>query len=240
MQLVLQRAPAAMGQRANTTIVSVVHEHHILPAPLLRGWTHLVSFPLMVVCGALLVLLPHASVKDRMALAIYAGGTATMFGVSALYHRGRWQPRAKALMQKLDRSAIFLAIGGGFTPVAAVCLEGAQRTAVLIAAWVGSAIGIALQWVPRVHRAWRGASYIIVSWTAILVFPQLVDRLGGLGFGLILAGGVFYSLGALALAVRWPNPWPNVFGYHEVFHACTVVASVLQFVAISYAVVPLM
>lgn len=194
----------------------------------------------MLICGIALVVFPHASTRDRIALAIYAGGTATMFGVSALYHRGRWQPPTKALMQKLDRSAIFLAIAGGFTPIAAVCLEGAQRTAILIAAWAGSAIGIAIQWLPRVHRAWRGASYIIVSWTAILVFPQLADRLGAWGFGLVLAGGVCYTLGALALAVRWPNPWPRVFGFHEVFHAFTVVASALQFVAIAYAVVPLM
>ena len=220
--------------------MAAVHEHHTQPTPLLRGWTHLVSFPLMLICGIALVVLPHASVRDRIALAIYAGGTATMFGVSALYHRGRWQPPTKALMQKLDRSAIFLAIAGGFTPIAAVSLEGAHRTAILIAAWAGSAIGIALQWIPRVHRAWRGASYIIVSWTAILVFPQLADRLGALGFGLVLAGGVCYTLGALALAVRWPNPWPRVFGFHEVFHAFTVVASGLQFVAIAYAVVPLM
>ena len=229
-----------MERRVSATTVTVVCEHHALPPPLLRGWTHLVSFPLMLICGVALVVLPHASPADRLVLAIYAGGTATMFGVSALYHRGRWQPPAKALLQKLDRSAIFLAIGGGFTPIAAVCLDGTQRTAVVIATWAGSAIGIALQWIPRVHRAWRGASYIIVSWTAILVFPQILHRLGGPGFGLLIAGGACYSLGALALAVRWPNPWPNVFGFHEVFHAFTVVASVLQFVAISYAVVPLM
>lgn len=219
--------------------MTVVHDQ-TLPPPLLRGWTHLVSFPLMLICGIALVVLPKASASDRLLLAIYAAGTATMFGVSALYHRGRWQPPAKALMQKLDRSAIFLAIGGGFTPIAAVCLDGAQRSAVLITAWVGSAIGIALQWIPRVHRAWKGASYIIVSWTAVFVFPQLADRLGAWGFGLMLAGGACYTLGALALAVRWPNPWPSVFGFHEVFHAFTVVASALQFLAIAYAVVPLM
>ena len=200
----------------------------------------MISFPLMVSCGIALVALPHASAADRLLLAIYVVGTATMFGVSALYHRGRWQPPAKALMQKLDRSAIFLAIGGGFTPVAAVCLEGAQRTATLVTVWVGSAIGITLQWLPRVHRAWKGASYIIVSWTAVLVFPELFDRLGPAGFWLMVVGGACYTIGALTLAVRWPNPWPDVFGYHEVFHAFTVVASALQFAAISYAVVPLM
>lgn len=200
----------------------------------------MVTFPVMVICGIALVLIPYVSLQDRLLLAIYAGGTATMFGVSALYHRGRWGPRAKALLQKLDRSAIFLAIGGGFTPISVVCLDGAQQTAILVTAWVGSAIGIALQWIPGVHRAWRGASYIIVSWTAIAVFPEFANKLGVLGFSLILVGGLFYSLGALALAIRWPNPWPSVFGFHEVFHACTVVASALQFAGISYAVVPLM
>jgi len=230
---------AATEPEVSTTNLSGVHQHH-LPPPLLRGWTHMVSFPLMVSCGIALVALPRASATDRLLLAIYVVGTATMFGVSALYHRGRWQPPAKALMQKLDRSAIFLAIGGGFTPVAAVCLEGAQRTTTLVTVWVGSAIGIVLQWMPRVHRAWKGASYIIVSWTAVLVFPELFDRLGPTGFGLMVVGGACYTIGALTLAVRWPNPWPDVFGFHEVFHAFTVVASALQFAAISYAVVPLM
>lgn len=200
----------------------------------------MVSFPLMLVCGVALIALANASPAYRVLLTIYVLGTATMFGVSALYHRGSWEPSTKALMQKLDRSAIFLAIAGGFTPVAAVCLGGAHRAVVLLAAWIGSAIGITLQWLPKVHRAWKGASYIIVSWTAALVFPQLAHSLGGLGFGLMLAGGACYTIGALALAVRWPDPWPRVFGFHEVFHAFTVVASALQFAAISYAVVPLM
>lgn len=207
--------------------------------PILRGWTHAVSFPLMLLCGVALVAYANASLPNRILLAVYVVGTATMFGVSAMYHRGRWQPPAKALMQKLDRSAIFLAIGGGFTPVAGVCLEGSQRTIAIVAAWVGAAIGIALQWLP-VHRAWKGASYIVVSWTAIVIFPQLATRLGAVGFGLLIAGGACYTIGALALAVRWPNPWPKVFGFHEVFHALTVVASALQFAAITYAVLPLM
>lgn len=193
----------------------------------------------MLLCGVALVAYANASLPNRILLAVYVVGTATMFGVSAMYHRGRWQPPAKALMQKLDRSAIFLAIGGGFTPVAGVCLEGSQRTIAIVAAWVGAAIGIALQWLP-VHRAWKGASYIVVSWTAIVIFPQLATRLGAVGFGLLIAGGACYTIGALALAVRWPNPWPKVFGFHEVFHALTVVASALQFAAITYAVLPLM
>ncbi|MDO8362238.1 MAG: hemolysin III family protein [Actinomycetota bacterium] len=206
--------------------------------PLLRGWSHLVSFPVWVVVGVTTILLVNIPPSGRVLLAIYVGGTGVMFGVSAMYHRGRWQPPAQALMQKLDRSAIFLAIAGGYTPVAVVCLNGGLRVVMLSLAWGGAAIGIAIQWLPSVPKAWRGASYIIVSWTALFVFPQLSAGLGPLGFWLIVAGGACYTVGALSLATRWPNPWPRVFGFHEVFHAFTVVAAALQFVAICHAVVP--
>ena len=210
------------------------------PKPLLRGWAHLVSFPVWLIVGVSMLLLTDTTTAGRALLAIYVGGTAIMFGVSAMYHRGRWQPRAKALMQRFDRSAIFLAIAGGYTPMAWVSLHGTIRVVVLAGAWVGAAIGIALHWLPRVPRAWRGASYIIVSWTAVLVFPQMRHAVGATGFWLILIGGACYSVGALALATKWPNPWPKVFGFHEVFHAFTVVAAALQFIAISSIVAPLM
>lgn len=206
--------------------------------PLLRGWTHAVSFPLMVVAGTAMLVLVDATLPHRLLLAIYVAGTATMFCVSALYHRGQWTPPVKVRMQKLDRSAIFLAIAGGYTPIAFLCLSGWTRVVIIAGVWLGSGVGIAIQWIPSVPRAWRGASYIIVSWIAIFTMPNLVHGLGTRGFVLVMAGGACYTIGALALAVRWPDPWPRVFGFHEVFHALTVVASVLQFVAIASVVAP--
>jgi hemolysin III len=206
--------------------------------PLLRGWTHAVSFPLMAIAGGALLVLAHLTLPHRLLLAIYVGGTTTMFLVSALYHRGRWSPPVKALMQKLDRSAIFLAIAGGYTPIAWLCLHGHTRTAVLIGVWFGAALGMAIQWMPKVHKAIRGASYIIVSWIAVFTMPQLLHGLGTGGFLLVMSAGACYTLGALALATRWPDPWPKVFGFHEVFHACTVVAASLHFVAIATVVAP--
>jgi hemolysin III len=206
--------------------------------PLLRGWSHVVSFPVMLVAGLVMMIVANATFPHRFVLGVYVLGTATMFCVSALYHRGRWSPPVRDLMQKFDRSAIFLAIAGGYTPIAAVCLHGTMRVTVLLGAWLGAAIGIAVQWIPAVPRAWRGASYIIVSWVAVYSFPQLARGLGGVGFTLVLTGGICYTVGALVLALRRPDPWPKVFGFHEIFHAFTVVASTLHFVAISYAVVP--
>jgi hemolysin III len=192
----------------------------------------------MVVAGGATIVLAGAPMSGRFLLAVYVMGTAVMFGVSALYHRVRWQPPAKALMQKFDRSAIYLAIAGAYTPVAWASLEGWWRGGMLIAAWIGALIGIALHWLPSVHRAAKGASYICLGWVAVLAVPQMNDALGLAGFTLILAGGICYTLGAICFATRKPDPWPNVFGYHEVFHAFTVLAATLQFIAIAWLVVP--
>ena len=208
------------------------------PKPLLRGWMHAVSFPVWVALGLTMVAVANTPSVGTLLLTIYVVGTGTMFLVSAMYHRGRWQPHTRLLMQKFDRSAIFLAIAGGYTPIAWVCLDGWVRVAVLATAWLGAVAGIVLHWVPNVPKALRGASYMVVSWAALLVFPQLAAGLGTLGFSLLIAGSVCYTVGAISLATRWPNPWPNVFGFHEVFHAFTVVAAGLQFAAISYAVIP--
>ena len=206
--------------------------------PLLRGWSHLVSFPLMLVLGGAMLLIVDLPFGQRTGLAIYVVGTTTMFGVSALYHRVRWRPRAKRLMQRIDHSAIFLAIAGGYTPVGLLCLDGWTQWAVIGGVWTGAVLGIALHWLPRTPRFWHGASYIIVSWAAIVTVPALWRGLGGLGFGLILAGGVCYTLGAIALATKRPDPWPRVFGFHEIFHAFTVIAAGLQFAAIAGVVAP--
>ena len=210
------------------------------PRPALRGWAHAISFPLWLVLGVTMITTADTGALGTALLAVYVGGTATMFGVSALYHRGRWRPRVKAILQRCDRSAIFLAIAGGYTPIAWASLSGVTRTAVLVSVWGGAAIGIAIHWLPRAHRAVRGGSYMVVSWVAIAVFPQLHRAVGPSGFWLILVGGICYTIGAIAFATRWPNPWPRVFGFHEVFHAFTVVAAALQFIAVAVGVVPLL
>jgi len=192
----------------------------------------------MVTLGTVLLIAVNLPFNLLFSLILYVVGTATMFGVSATYHRVPWKPKAKALMQRFDHSAIFLAIAGGYTPVAVLCLDGWTRWAVLVGVWGGSVIGIAIHWLPKVPTIWHGASYMIVSWSAIVTLPALWRGLGHLGFALILAGGVCYTIGAIALATKKPNPWPKVFGFHEIFHAFTVIAAGLQFAAIAGIVAP--
>ncbi len=210
-----------------------------MPKPLLRGWSHLVGFAVIAALGGVTLGVANASAGQRVLLVIYLFGVLSMLGVSALYHRARWAPRAKQRMQKLDHSTIFLAIAGSYTPIAAICLNGWFRPAVLATVWGGAALGISLQWLPvKVPRALFTAVYVIVGWSMALALPQLFRGIGGLGFGLVLGGGMAYTVGAVIYAIKRPDPWPRVFGFHEVFHALTVAGAGLHLSAIAFAVLP--
>ncbi|MBI5087596.1 MAG: hemolysin III family protein [Actinobacteria bacterium] len=140
-----------------------------------------------------------------------------------------------------DAPALYFAIAGAYTPTAIVALDGWYRVAVLASAWGGTAIGLTLQWLPIVvPRSLFTALYVVVGWSAALALPQLFTGLGATGFGLLLGGGVLYTLGAVVYAVKRPDPWPRIFGFHEVFHACTVGGAGLHLAAIAFAVAPRM
>ncbi|MEP7115480.1 MAG: hemolysin III family protein [Ilumatobacteraceae bacterium] len=209
--------------------------------PLLRGWSHVLAFTVVAVLGIIMVAVADASVSERTWLVVYVAGTLTMFGVSAAYHTMRWQDRRRSIMRRLDHSAIFLAIAGAYTPIMAVALDGWQKAAVLIAAWGGAVVGMTLEWLPfDVPRPLFTAVYVIVGWSASVAFPQLYRNLGGTGFGLMLGGGLLYTFGAVVYALKRPNPWPRVFGFHEVFHLFTIAGAGCHLAAIAFYVVPLM
>jgi hemolysin III len=201
--------------------------------PLLRGWIHLVAFVVVLVAGPLLVV--HAPTTGaKVAMSVYALSLATLFGVSAAFHRVRWAPAARRRMRRADHSAIFIGIAGSYTAVAYLTLSGWQRVVVLCLVWGGAAGGITLRQVWLDAPKWAIAlPYVVVGWSAIAVSPELLHGLGGIGFGLLLGGGACYTVGALVYALRKPDPWPSVFGYHEIFHALTVVGATLHFIAIA-------
>ena len=211
----------------------------VLVKPLLRGWSHLLAFAALVVLGGWLIADVVGTRRGPALMVIYIAGTGAMFGVSTAYHRLRWQPGARALMSKLDHCTIFLAIAGAYTPIAVVSLSGWHRSSVLIAAWAGAAVGVTLQWVPwRLPRWAFAAVYVVVGWAAAPSFGQLYSGLGVLGFLLVLGGGLAYTVGALVYARKRPDPWPRVFGFHEIFHLCTIVGAALHFVAMAAVVAP--
>ncbi len=209
--------------------------------PLLRGWSHVLAFTVIAVLGIIMLVVAGASASERVWLGIYVAGTLTMFGVSASYHTLRWAPHGRSIMRRLDHSAIFLAIAGAYTPIMAVALTGWQKAVVLGAAWGGAVIGMTLEWLPlKVPRPLFTAIYVIVGWSAAIAFPQLYRSLGGVGFALMLGGGLLYTLGAVVYALKRPDPWPRVFGFHEIFHLFTIAGAGCHLAAIAFYVVPLM
>jgi hemolysin III len=213
----------------------------VVVKPLLRGWSHVLAFTVVAVLGIIMASVAGASLSERLWLIVYVAGTLTMFGVSSLYHCLRWRDRGRSIMRRLDHSAIFLAIAGAYTPIMAVALDGWQKVVVLCAAWGGAIVGMTMEWLPvRVPRPLFTAVYVIVGWSAAVAFPQLIHNLGGAGFALVLGGGVLYTLGAVVYGFKWPNPWPRVFGFHEIFHLFTIAGAGCHLAAIAFYVVPLM
>ncbi|MGQ0843232.1 MAG: PAQR family membrane homeostasis protein TrhA [Sporichthyaceae bacterium] len=201
--------------------------------PKLRGWLHLGAFPASVVAGIVLVVVAP-NTRATVACAIFAASASLLFGVSALYHRGTWSPRTHELLKRLDHANIFLIIAGSYTPFAMLDLENDHGSAMLWIVWTGAALGVTLRSI-WIHAArWLSAPvYLALGWTAVFFLPDLIRNAGIAAFVLLVVGGVFYSIGGLIYGIRWPNPSPRWFGFHEVFHLCTVIGWIVHYVAVS-------
>ncbi|HEY8373946.1 MAG TPA: hemolysin III family protein [Pseudonocardiaceae bacterium] len=206
------------------------------PKPRLRGWIHFWSFPVAVVAGAVLISLSWITASGRVAAAtaVYSVTVCALFGVSALYHRRNWANMAAyTWMRRLDHSMIFLFIAGTYTPFALLAMEPETGTRVLAVVWGGALAGVTLKMAWPSAPRWLGVPiYVALGWVAVFVLPELLHNAGPVVLGLLLAGGILYTLGGVFYALRWPNPWPRVFGFHEFFHTATVLAALCHHVAV--------
>ena len=206
--------------------------------PRLRGVFHEYAFYVAVAAGAVLVGLSDSS-REFFATWIYAVALAAMFGVSALYHRVNWKSaRVRTWMRRLDHSTILLLIAGTYTPFAVLAFDGRTADVILVVVWVGAALGLVLNlaWVDA--PKWLTALvFIALGWVGVVAVPEMFD-LGVAPAVLVFVGGGLYTLGALAYALRRPNPYPATFGYHEIFHVLVIGAALVHFVAIAAFVAP--
>jgi hemolysin III len=206
-------------------------------APRLRGVFHQYAFIAAVLAGALLVVLADGYL-ERFAVWVYAVALAAMFGASALYHRYPWRSSSARLWaRRLDHAMIFVFIAGTYTAFALVAFSGAARVVGLVTVWAAAVLGIVLNlaWIdaPR----WLSAvAYIGVGWVGLILVPQLFPALGVAAAVLVIVGGALYTVGAVAYATTWPNPFPATFGFHEIFHLLVVAAAAAQFVALTLVV----
>jgi hemolysin III len=206
--------------------------------PRLRGWLHTYGFFAALVGGAVLSALAatRPSTAPLVAALIYTVSICGMFGVSALYHRRVWSPRGYALMRRLDHSMIFVFIAGTYTPFSVLLLAPARATVILAVVWGGALAGVAMKMAwPHAPRLASAPLYVALGWVAVFVLPDLLHRGGVALLVLLLVGGIAYTVGAVCYALRRPRGWPEYFGHHEFFHACTLVAALAHQVAIYFA-----
>ena len=189
------------------------------------------SFLVSVPAGLVLVALAP-TVGARIGVTVYALTLTTVFWVSSTYHRGSWSPEQFARWQRRDHAAIFLLIAGSYTPLCLLALEGSWRVWLLVAVWIGAGLGIAMKLYRVDLHVLSGVMYLGLGWAAVIAFPQLVRALGTAPVVLIAAGGLLYSIGALALATHRPTLFPRTFGYHELWHAATAAAAACHYVAV--------
>ena len=197
---------------------------------------HAVAFAVSCVVGV--VFVAEAQGSHGVAAAVFAASASIMLGTSALYHRVTWSPGRRLWMRRADHAGIFLLIAGTYTPVALIGLHGAWRTSVLAVVWAGAAVAVLakLCWV-RSPKWLAAAVGIALGWVGVVALPQLARNEGVVPVLLLAAGGIAYTVGAVVYARRRPDPFPRVFGYHELFHALTIVALACQYVAVAVFVV---
>jgi hemolysin III len=204
--------------------------------PRARGWIHWYSAIIGAVLGIVLVVMAAvlSGAVAAIACSIYAVTIIGLFGISATYHRHTWvSVRARTWMKRADHSMIFVFIAGTYTPLAVLAVTGTEGFVMLLVVWTGAAGGVALKMLAPHSPRWVGVPfYVALGWVAVFAMPALL-RGGGLAVVvLLIAGGLLYTAGAVFYAIRKPNPWPGIFGYHEIFHATVTLAALCHYVAI--------
>ena len=210
-------------------------EATVAQRPKLRGVLHAAAVAASVLVGALFVAYAPA---HALAAAVFAVSASLMLGTSALYHRITWSPSRRLWMRRADHAALFLLIAGTYTPVALIGLHGAWRPTILLIVWAGAiaATTTKICWVGS--PKWLSAAIgLALGWVAVAALPELAHNEGLAPLFLLAAGGLAYTAGAVVYAGRRPDPMPSVFGYHEVFHALTILALSCQYVAIAVFIV---
>jgi hemolysin III len=201
--------------------------------PKLRGWLHAATLPLAFVSFLVLLVLAD-NVLVRLGAAVFMISSLALFGVSAVYHTGRWSDRGRMIWKRADHATIFILIAGSYTPFTLLLLSPAHATVLLSVVWGGALLGVAfrLLWVgaPR----WLYVPlYLALGWAAVFYFPEFAREASTAVLVLLIVGGGLYTLGAVVYGFKKPDPWPTWYGFHEVFHTLTIAAFIVHYIGVS-------
>ena len=198
--------------------------------PTWRGWIHAATFPIAIAAGIVLIVLAQGAAA-KWACAVFMATSLLLFGNSALYHRFDWGPKTRAVLKRIDHANILLLIAGTYTPIAVLALPTDKAIILLSLVWGGAILGILFRvfWIDA-PRWLYVALYLVLGWAAVMYMVDLFQANAAMMI-LVIVGGVLYTLGAVVYALKRPNPWPGHFGFHEIFHVCTVLAFLCHWTA---------
>jgi hemolysin III len=207
--------------------------------PRYRGVSHEATFYLGVV-GAVVLVSAASPGLATLAAAIYALSFVMLFGASALYHRPNWSPQRRLLFQRIDHSMIFVLIAGTYTPILLLAVEPEIGTPLLWAVWLGAAVGVSKSvfW-PQAPKVIMPALAVLLGWVVVAEWTAVLNGIGDRGADLILSGGAAYTVGAVVYTLKWPDPRPRTFGYHEIFHLLVIVGALCHATLVAQLAVPM-
>jgi hemolysin III len=197
--------------------------------PLLRGWSHALAAIGALILTITLCMLSWSDRPRFFSLLIFGLSMIEMYTMSAIYHIGNWRPERKKRLRAIDHANIFVLIAGTYTPLCFNLLSGWVRIALLATIWTLAALGVGLTVIPltlRLPRWINAALYILMGWVALLAFPAFLQVVPWQCIATLVLGGLLYTIGAIVYALRWPNPFPRVLGFHEVFHLFVIAGSI--------------
>ena len=199
-----------------------------MPAkPLMRGWSHVLAAVASLLLTLALCWRSSTDLPRLISLLIFGLSMIELYTVSALYHVGRWREGPRRILRALDHANIFVMIAGTYTPLCFNILSGWLRITILVVIWVLAALGVGLAiFTLRLPRWITSALYIGMGWVVILALPAFLVVIPWYAVATLLMGGVLYTLGAVVYARKRPDPFPRIFGFHEVFHLFVIAGSV--------------
>jgi hemolysin III len=207
--------------------------------PLLRGYLHAGAAAFAALGGGYLVVLSSGDRPRQLSMLVYGVGLTLLFTFSAIYNLRAWAPVRAAILRRIDHANIFVVIAATYTPIAFNMLSGSWRIVILGVVWGAALVGIGSAAAGvDVGRGTRAGLYVGLGWIALAAWGQMSTALPWPAIGLLATGGVLYSAGAVIYARRWPDPWPRVFGYHEVFHLLTIAAAAAFFLLVLVYALP--
>jgi hemolysin III len=203
--------------------------------PRLRGWLHTAAAPIALAAGIILVSLAPTSL-GRLGGAVFLVASVLLFGTSGLYHRGTWRQPWEGVLRRLDHANIYVFIAATYTPLALLLLTGSSRVVLLSLVWSAALGGMIFRlcWLSAPRWLYT-ALYLVMGWAAVGWLGAFLAAGGPAVLILILAGGACYTAGAVVYGGRRPDPSPAWFGFHEIFHACTIAGFACHYTAISLA-----